>query len=589
MWISPQGCGQRLVALVALLPFALPELGLAADVITCANPPVPIIDPGANICSVESGGPELLLVGDVLTPGTVYIDGGVVLDAAGDIDCVGCGCASAAPAATRVLCPDAVISAGLINAHDHVGWMHSAPWVASASGVDPDLRFEHRHDWRRGIRGHPEISPGPGNATLAEKTFGELRFVLGGATSFFGSGDAGGVLRDLDRSGSGENGLGLAGAEAETFPLGDSDGTLLSADCSYPNPIGSIAPEPDAFVPHVAEGVDAEARNEFLCLSGSRPDAEDVLDDRTGLVHGIGLRADDVQTMTSRGIGLIWSPRSNFALYGETAPVTLMDILGVSIGLGTDWIPTGSMNLLRELACADEFNTIHLDGHFSDEALWRMATLGAAEALGADSAIGLLAPGWAGDVAIFAKGGRDAYRAVIEAGVGDVALVLRGGRVLSGNSSVVAALESECDDIGDVCGGSKRVCLQAAAGTNWAALLSDIGTPAYPLFFCGVPGDEPSCVPTRTLVADAIGGSSLYDGVPTALDADGDGLDDLEDNCPMVFNPIRPLDAGIQGDFDVDGIGDACDTLPVPEPGGELLLLVGLAVLAPFLRRTPHS
>ena len=50
---------------------------------------------------------------------------------------------------------------------------------------------------------------------------------------------------------------------------------------------------------------------------------------------------------------LIWSPRSNVRLYGDTARVTVAARLGVRIALGTDWMPSGSMNLLRELRCAD--------------------------------------------------------------------------------------------------------------------------------------------------------------------------------------------------------------------------------------------
>ena len=37
---------------------------------------------------------------------------------------------------------------------------------------------------------------------------------------------------------------------------------------------------------------------------------------------------------------------------------------------------------------------------------------------------------------------------------------------------------------------------------------------------------------------------------------------DPMDNCPCTFNPIRPLDNGVQADFDGDGIGDACDLCP---------------------------
>ena len=43
-----------------------------------------------------------------------------------------------------------------------------------------------------------------------------------------------------------------------------------------------------------------------------------------------------------------------------------------------------------------------------------------------------------------------------------------------------------------------------------------------------------------------------YNGV-TATDADGDGVEDAQDNCPSVFNPIRPVDGGVQADHDSDG------------------------------------
>ncbi|MCU1277878.1 MAG: Metal dependent amidohydrolase, partial [bacterium] len=48
-----------------------------------------------------------------------------------------------------------------------------------------------------------------------------------------------------------------------------------------------------------------------------------------------------------------------------------------------------------------------------------------------------------------------------------------------------------------------------------------------------------------------------------AGDADGDGIPDAMDNCPTTFNPIRPVDNGVQPDADGDGRGDACDACPL--------------------------
>ncbi len=103
----------------------------------------------------------------------------------------------------------------------------------------------------------------------------------------------------------------------------------------------------------------------------------------------------------------------------------------------------------------------------------------------------------------------------------------------------------------DVCGTGKRACVADDAGPTLAAVTAAIEQ-TYPLFYCDVaPQDEPTCVPTRP----------EYTGV-TDADQDGDGIDDGADNCPAVFNPVRPLEQQ-QGDADQDGIGDACDTCPL--------------------------
>ncbi len=524
------------------------------EVVACTLP-TPAAPPGPEGCAVEAGSTSIALYGDVLTPTHVYTGGAVVVGADGRITCVGCDCA--ADGATRVICPDAVISPGLINAHDHLGWMNATPWYAADEGVDPALRWEHRHDWRKGKRGNPKITTSGGSASKNEKTFREVGFALGGATAVFGSGDTGGVLRDLDKTGGGDNGLGRDGAEYQTFPLGDSGGSYKTTDCGY----DPVSGESGHFVPHVSEGIDPEARNEFVCLTGQGPGSVDILNERSAIIHGVGLAAKDVALMADRRIGLVWSPRSNVALYGETARVTLMHAMGVTIGLGTDWVPSGSITVLRELQCADYLNSNHFGGYFRDDHLWEMVTSGAATTMGLGDVLGLLAPGYVADIAIFAKAGRTSYRAVIDATVAETLLVLRDGKPVVGESAVVDALGAGCDSLGDVCGRTKSVCATRLTGQAWSAVSADV-TPAYPLFFCGVPDKEPSCVPTRTLPEDSIAGSGLY-GETSADDGDGDGVPNATDSCPAIFNPIRPLDAGVQADADADLVGDECDPCPL--------------------------
>jgi large repetitive protein len=521
--------------------------------VTCPTPVPPV---ATGTCEVKPGDDsKLILAGAVLTPGTIYRNGQVLVDNKGSITCVGCMCDAMGATATTFNCPDGVVSPALINTHDHITFAQDPPYN------DTGERYEQRHDWRLGKNGHTKI-PSAGGASGNEISWAELRFLMSGAASTVGSGSATGLLRNLDKAPD-EEGLAQPPVDFQTFPLGDSNGTQLASGCGYPKIItsASIAAD-DAFFPHVAEGINAFAENEFTCMSSSMNGGQDLVQPQSAFIHSVGLLPKDYALMATKGTALIWSPRSNITLYGDTAVVTEASRLGVLIALGTDWMPSGSMNMLRELQCADSFNKTYLGKFFSDEDLWMMATANAATATATNDVIGVLAANKIADITIFNGKTNKDHRAVLDAGMSDVVLVMRGGKVLYGDQPVVAAVPNSgmCDML-DVCGTPKSVCLQAEIGKNLAALTAAVGG-IYPSFFCGTPMNEPTCVPQRGPAWVKMG-SNAYDGMPTATDADGDGIPDAMDNCPSVFNPIRPLDGGQQGDADADGVGDACDVCPL--------------------------
>ncbi len=501
----------------------------------------------SGTCEVAAGDANTALVGDVLSPEGIYRGGTVLVDTSGTITCVGCDCDPAG--ATVVTCPEGVISPGLINSHDHITFSQNDPYT------DTGERYEHRHDWRRGLRGHTEINAA-GSASGDQMKWAELRFLIGGATSTIGSGSTDGFLRNLDRNA--QEGLGQPPVEYATFPLGDSNGTLLDQGCGYPNINTNIANE-DAYVPHISEGVDDEARNEFLCTSSTEGGGEDLLESQSAYIHGVGLKAVDFQNMADAQTKLIWSPRSNITLYGDTARVALADRLGVTIALGTDWMPTGSMNMQRELACADGFNRDNLGSYFTDADLWRMVTENGAIVSAMDDVIGTLAAGKVADIAIFDGSANPDYRAVIDARAQDSVMVMRGGEVLYGEEAITNALGTGNCDLIDVCGSNRRLCAENDIGQSYATLKQS-NTGAYPDFFCGEPTSEPSCIPSRPMSVES---SSIYSGIPSADDSDGDGIPDADDFCPNAFNPIRVLDHGEQADADGDEVGDSCDPCPL--------------------------
>jgi imidazolonepropionase-like amidohydrolase len=524
--------------------------------ITCPD----VLTPAASgVCEVSTPGTSGLLIrGTVLGPDALYRGGHVLVAADGSIACVGCECDQEAGAAEAsvVDCAEGVISPGLINAHDHITYANNPPYDVGMT------RYAHRHEWRTGANGMPEINVNSG-ATPDEVLFAELRFVMSGATSAASAGGRAGLLRNLDTSSL--ESLPVQQADSDTFPLDDADGTMLASGCGY----GSNATtEADiaglrGYLPHIAEGISPEAQNEFVCTSDSAVSGgHDLIETQTAVIHAVGLRAADFGAMQSELAAVIWSPRSNVALYGDTARVTLIDALGLPIALGTDWMPSGSMNILRELRCADELNAERFGGHFSDLELWRMVTENAAFATGTHDAIGMLKRGYAADITVFDARVRQDFRAVIGAGVEDVVLVLRGGEALYGDADLLedAAIGGAgCEDL-DVCTVAKKACVAQDVGTTTLAAVRAAGEAHYPLFFCNAetPASEPSCVPWREEYPDGI----------TASDTDGDGIENGADVCPSVFDPIRPLDEGAQADGDGDGIGDACDACPLEDGEG---------------------
>jgi cytosine/adenosine deaminase-related metal-dependent hydrolase len=502
----------------------------------------------SGTCNVTAGGADLVIQGDILTPGKIYVGGKVVVAAGGTISCVGCDCEDAA--ATTLTCPQAAVSPGLINTHDHITFSQNSPYT------DTGERYEQRNDWRKGKRGHTSI-PAPGGATGEDIRYAELRFLLGGATSTAGAGGQRGLLRNLDTSN--QEGLGQDVVDSDTFPLGDTSGQQLTSGCAYPDiQTASGIASKAAYLPHVSEGVDEVARNEFLCLSSSADGGQDLLLPQTSIVHGVALTATDFGLMAARKTGLIWSPRSNITLYGDTAQVAMAHRLGVRIALGTDWLPSGSMNLLRELQCATDWNQARLGGAFSDEDLWRMVTIDAAAATATDDVIGVLAPGHLADIAIFSGAARSGYGAVVHAEPDDIALVMRGGKPLYGDPAVLTGLgAADCEAV-DVCGSGKSVCLMSEIGEHLPDLEA-ARSGSYLLVSCDTPPDEPSCEPMRP---ESVDGSSVYDGMSSAEDSDGDGVPNASDDCPTIFDPIRVVD-GAQPDTDGDGTGDLCDPCPL--------------------------
>ena len=497
-------------------------------------------------CVVTKKGTAGLLVQGRVLAAAGPIDGEVLIDSAGGITCVDKSCAASAgyAAATVLACANAVIAPGLINAHDHTEYNAHPPLTHGTT------RWQHRNGWRTGAGGEMALPKYASTKDPKIIAAAEVRFLVGGTTSVNGSGGVGGLVRNVaaypDKTQL--EGLKSPAVFFDTFPLGDSSGVEIATGCAYPaiRAAGTAFKAGAAYAPHISEGVNAAAENEFTCLKPT------LVTEQTAIIHAVGVNATDVDVIAKAKAKVIWSARTNIDLYGNTAPITLLKTMGVTIGLGTDWLASGSMNMLRELACVDSLNAKYFGKAFDDQQIVEMATKGSATARKLDTELGVLAPGHLADIAVFSAATAKDYRAVIEANPQDVLLVLRGGKALYGEATTIDALTPGCADL-PVCGTKKKLCVDSPGVT-----MADIQAAAastYPLFYCKgeTPKDEPSCVPYR----------DTYPAGTSATDRDGDGVPDATDNCPSIFNPPRPLDGTKQSDVDGDGAGDACDTKPL--------------------------
>jgi hypothetical protein len=386
----------------------------------------------------------------------------------------------------------------------------------------------------------------------------ELRQIMNGTTSIAASTRATAGLRNLDEPEARDTALGFPRITYEVFALGDSNETFRpNCGWSYEYSEYEVSQLP-GIVTHTAEGINDYAHEEFRCQSTSFMGGRDYTEKNVGHIHGVGLEAVDYYNMARDRSKLVWSPRSNISLYGNTAMAPLFHRLGGTVALGTDWTYSGSATVIREMACVADLNPAAYGGYFSDEDIWIMATYGGAVATSTETLIGDLRPGLIADLAVFAATGGQLHRAVIDATTDDVALVVRDGDVMFGEADVVAALDpgGTCE-LTTVCGQERRICAMREFGVTFASIETAVTAtnPAYPATFCGAPPMEPTCLPTRP-------GAGGYSG-PASGDGDGDGIADASDNCPTMFNPIRPIDGGVQPDDDGDGMGDACDPTPL--------------------------
>ena len=171
--------------------------------------------------------------------------------------------------------------------------------------------------------------------------------------------------------------------------------------------------------------------------------------------------------MHDKGVGLIWSPRSNIALYDETTDVRAGKENGVTIALAPDWSPTGSDGMLEEMKYAAAWNMGQVPPVFTDQEFVQMVTIYPAKLAKLDDRIGSLVANHFADLVVIQSDETDPYRALISADPAQVRVVIIDGKPVYGDENVMQSMEpaGKFEQI-DVCGRTKYLNLESETSSN---------------------------------------------------------------------------------------------------------------------------
>jgi len=310
---------------------------------------------------------------------------------------------------------------GLIELHNHLSYNILPAWKVPK-------KYGNREQWR-GVRDYQKFISGPLRMLAKERKgylaalvrYVEVKCLLAGVTTSQGitlASNAGvikyyrGIVRNVEQP----DDPALPAANTLTSDVNDAEDFLKKLqDDSFHHCCRLL---------HLSEGKDQFARKQFLNLRLAN--GTWAINNALAGIHSAGLFAEDFPILKANGGAIIWSPLSNLLLYGETALIQAAKENDILIGLGSDWSPSGSKNLLGELKVAKIFSDAN-GKIFSDEELIKMVTINAAHILNWGALLGSIEPGKRADLIVSHGSQGSGYQRLLYSSEADITLVVING------------------------------------------------------------------------------------------------------------------------------------------------------------------
>ncbi len=406
-----------------------------------------------------SNDPPLLINGTVVAPDRVIPNGWVAIR---DGKILSISDTKPVLPTARTLTTRDIIFPGFVDLHNHPLYGVFPRWK-------PPKVYPNRYEWRADA-GYWQAIQTPELKLVTTHfcdmdAYVELKALAGGTTSLLGiyrpadtaviSPCVSGLVRNLDWA-SGFHGTGM-GQERAGNILGVRPSDLKLSE----ETLARIKTGPmDLIAVHLGEGQrnDADSRAEFARLKDL-----DLLTPNTAVIHGVALSESDFREIKNAGAAFIWSPRSNFELYGETADIAAAIRQKVTMALAPDWSPTGSTNMLAEIGYAKSVIDRQFKGLISPQQLFEMATLVPARIAHIDDKVSSLKPGLYADLFLLRGDTAKPFDALAGAAPQDVTLTLVNGVPIYGSRDYLDALGAAPEAV-TMCNQAKAINTQAMPG-----------------------------------------------------------------------------------------------------------------------------
>ena len=392
--------------------------------------PDSIIDPMTGPRYVLEG--KLVTMGPqgVVNRGAIYIDAGEIIAVQGSRKTPPPGFEDA----PRIRTGDTIYP-GLIELHNHLCYNAMPLWDVPRRYTN-NGQWKTHPDYRRQITKPSQVLGRTPGVVEALVRFVECKCLLGATTTSQGitlSSAPGiqvyyeGLIRNVERTQ--DDLLPEAGTKIANPSTGKAQGYLAKLQ------------KHSCYLQHLSEGTDQTARGWFLRLQ--LEDGSWAVNPAFCGIHSTALNQDDFNVIQSRGGSMVWSPLSNYLLYGGTVDIRAAKASGILMGLGSDWAPSGSKNMLGELKVAwlasQEMAAQEGAPVFSPRELVEMATINAARILRWEGVLGSIEPGKRADlIAVNGMKGDD-YLRMIEARETSLTLVVINGIPRMGQPRLMAA------------------------------------------------------------------------------------------------------------------------------------------------------